>query len=149
MRRSMVALQRALERRASGHRSSNFGLASIVVLHQVVGLIGLSLAAPDPPGHDTQAGQDDSTADTDDDTNNGVAGRGRHATAGLVVVLLRSKARRRGRGGEGFGRQGLGNTLRVGGGDDLGDGLDDRLNGRGGLGFVIVVVVVRSTVSAS
>lgn len=145
MRRRMVALQRALEGRTPGHRSSNLRLASIVVLHQIVGLIGLSLAAPDPPGDDTQAGQDDSTADTDDDANNGIAGLDRHAAAGLVAVLvavvLGSKAGRWGRGGEGFGRHGRRDTLLVDGGNDLGDGLDDGLDRRAGLGFFIVIVV--------
>lgn len=140
MRWRMVALQRALEGRASDHRSSNLGLASIVVLHQIVGLVGLSLAAPNPPGDDTTAGQDDGSTDTDNDANDGVAGLVRHAAAGLAVVLIGSKARRRGRRGEGFGRHGCRNSLLVGGGDDLGDGQDDGLDRRVGLGVAIVVV---------
>lgn len=138
MRRRMIALQRALEGGASNHGSSNFGLASIIIIHQIVGLLGLFLAAIDPPANDAQAGQDDGSADTDNDANNSVASLGRHVA--VLAVLTGGKARRRGRGSEGFARHGCRNSLLVGGGDDLGDGLDDGLDRRAGLGVVIIVV---------
>lgn len=140
MRRRMVALQRALEGSASDHRSSNLGLPSIVILHQVVGFVGMSLAAPDPPGDNTQTGKDDSATDTDNDTNDGVAGLLRHTTPGLLAVLIVGKTGRWGRGGEGFSRHGRGNSLFVGSSNDLGDGLNDGLDRRAGLGVLAVVL---------
>ncbi len=133
----MVAFERALERRSAGAdgRRAHLGLLwSVIVTHEPVLLLGgVLLAAPDPPGNQCKAGEDDGTANANDDSDNGVPGLRGHArglgTAAAVGEIS-------GRGGSCLGRIGGGRSIRpccrhnIGGGFDL-PGVEEDEGGAG------------------
>jgi hypothetical protein len=54
-------------------------VGGVVVGHEAIILLCQLLLAPNPPGNKSQSPKNNSTADTNDDTDDGVSGLGRHA----------------------------------------------------------------------
>lgn len=133
--RRVVALEGALEGR-SANRGASCGLLGRAarVVHQVVVLFERLLAAPDPPGHESQTAQNDGTADANHDADDGVASLCRHAR-GRGVLPGESG----GSSARMLAREGRLLSVRSGRGDDRDDGRQNirsrrvrRLGGRFG-----------------
>lgn len=80
----MVILQRRLERIPLATRRTTSGRLLrgndiSVVSHEAIGFLGMLLAAPDSEGDQKEGAEDSSTANADNDTNDGVASLNRHA----------------------------------------------------------------------
>lgn len=103
----VVALEGTLEGGAATSRADGVGVwllrtvaQAVVVYHQVVGLLLALLAAPDPPSNETQTGQDNRAANTDNHTDDSGARLGCHAGSSVVVIVVATlEAGWRGRGG--------------------------------------------------
>lgn len=110
LRRRVVALQRALEGRAARDTSSDgtgvvaalrllqranrsVAVVGVVVVKAVTAVPGRLLALVDAEGHEANNNKDNGATDTDNDTNDSVARRRRHARR-LAAVAVRGQAAR-------------------------------------------------------
>jgi hypothetical protein len=83
LRRCVIALECALERRPAVHRISGVGFLTAGcagVVHQVIILLDGLLPSPDPPSDKGQTAENDCAADANHDTNHDISGLGRHAS---------------------------------------------------------------------
>lgn len=88
LRGRMVALECALERGAASYGAAGVGLLDgAAVVHETVVLLLVLLAAPDAPGDQRQAAEDDGAADTDDHADDRVARLRRHARRLTAVAV--------------------------------------------------------------
>lgn len=74
LRRCVVTLKRTLERRSVIGRGAGVWLFTnaVGILHEIVALISLLLATPDPPGNECQRSEDNSTANANYHTDDSV-----------------------------------------------------------------------------
>lgn len=85
----MITLERALEGGPVVERVSSVWLLAnaIGILHELVALLALFLAAPNPPGNESKRTKNNSTANADHHANDRILRLGGHA-GGFVAAIV-------------------------------------------------------------